>query len=153
MKRYLIGLGLAAALAGCSKPTTETAKPEASLAAAAKAHAGGLWQTTIYINDQAMPDVTRVCVDKGIFDPMTRYAKESGCQDVQRATNAQGYTFSATCSQDGVTLNTTGEVKVAAEQITVESRSTMSGTAEVMKMRLDSRRVGPCPAGMAVEAD
>jgi hypothetical protein len=151
MKRLLLVAGALATLAGCSQPAQQEAKSEAGVGA--KAHAGGLWQTTIYINGEAMPDVTRVCVDKGVFDPMTRYAKESGCQEVQRTATAGGYSFSTACVQEGVTSRTTGEVKVAGDQITVDTRSSMDGTTEVMKMRLDSRRVGPCPAGMAVEAE
>ena len=155
MKKTLIAMcGLTVALAGCSGADQPGKSAKTSVAAAGPHHDGGLWETRIYIGGEQMPDTPRVCVKAGVFDPLTRFSEDAGCAQVARNPTRDGYTFEASCVQDGVTSRTTGSAQVGKDAVVLTTRSTMDGAAQAMEMRLESRRLGPCPAGMAVtEAD
>ncbi|MGH6998187.1 MAG: DUF3617 domain-containing protein [Phenylobacterium sp.] len=146
MKNLIAICGLAAALAGCSGAE----QPTTAKTAAGPRHDGGLWETRVYIGGEQMPDTPRVCVKVGVFDPLSRFSQDAGCAQVARTQTGDGYTFEAACVQDGVTSRTKGSAKVGKDAVVLTTRSTMDGADQAMEMRLESRRLGPCPAGMAV---
>ncbi|MDD3837964.1 MAG: DUF3617 family protein [Phenylobacterium sp.] len=151
MTRLLIvaALGAVIGVAGCSPPS----EPARQGAAAGKLHEAGLWETRVFIGGEQMPDVARACVRSGAFDPLARFARDAGCAKVTRSDTARGYTFTTVCTQDGVTSRTTGSAEFSPARIVIATRSSMDGVDQAMHMRLESRKIGPCPAGTPWESD
>lgn len=164
MRTWIAVLSTAAVLAACSNAEkTETAEGGATAPATAAPNAStppsprpGLWEQTI--NNPATGTVTlKVCVgppepgENAFSGPMADGADctQSVTQGLTGATS-----FQSTCNANGMTMASEGKVTgdmASAYKVDLTTRTTGANVPPSMaelKMTIDAKRLGDCPAGV-----
>ncbi len=165
MKRTTVALLAGLTLAACSKPSGDQASeaPEGAAAAAVAAPdatgpmflTAGLWETTASINGAAAAGKNRACIDAAwqqTHDALEQISPAgAGCEKAVRRPALGGFNYEMTCRQEGAVSHVVGEVRGDARHVSVRATATMKMDGEDMppvKVAMDSKWVGACPAGM-----
>lgn len=155
MRNLLIVAATAALAAACSNSDTakngESSATPAS-AAAPQAPRAGLWEQTTSGGMTPSPMTVKVCVGEpapGANPFETPPAAGADCTRSGTATD-----FSMTCTTNGMTVVSSGKVTGdmnSAYKVEAETKTTGPNVPPQMadlKMTIDAKRIGDCPAGV-----
>lgn len=161
MRIHFALISTVALLAACSnadkaKTTTETASvPAASATVAPPAPKAGLWEQTMSGGPIPAPMVVKMCVGEtapGANPFAVPATPGTDCTQTSKAIPG-GAEFHSTCNTDGRIVTSDGKVSGNMESAyKVEIATTTTGPnvppqVGDMKMTIDAKRLGDCPAG------
>lgn len=170
LKIGLIVAGVSAlALTACNKKADEAAKTETAAAPGAAApaadgaprHKAGFWQQVVTVDGVTAP-VSKICLDDALSAKMPIGATPAGvaCSKNLVSRTATGYSLSSVCEMGtGGVVSTEGTVTGDfdnAYEMTARVTTTGAQVAHMNRavtVRLSSKRLGDCPAGMSPGAE
>lgn len=145
----------AALLAACSNPesgkTGEAGKSEAP-AAAAKAPKAGLWEQTTSGGMIPAPMTVKMCIGDPVEGSNPFEAPPAAGSECTQSGTATD--FKSTCTTNGMTVTSAGKVTgdmnsaYKVELTTTTTGANVPPQMAEMKMTIDAKRVGDCPAGV-----
>lgn len=164
MRVQLALISTVALLAACSNSEeTKTAaknEPATATPAALPAPEPGLWQQTVSGAQMPQPMTVKICVGETAPGSNPFNAPQAGvtCSENTVKSAPSGAEFHSVCNAQGMTVTSDGKVTGdmrTAYKVDITTKTSGAnvppGMAE-MKMSVDAKRLGDCPAGAAPNA-
>lgn len=161
MRAQLVLISAVALLAACSnaeetKTAANSERAEAAPAALA-APAPGLWQQTVSGAQMPQPMTVKMCLGETAPGANPFNAPQPGvtCSENTVKSTPGGAEFHAVCNAQGMTVTSdgkvTGDMRTAykVDITTKTSGANVPAGMGEMKMSVDAKRLGDCPAGVA----
>ena len=161
MRAQLVLISAVALLAACSNSedtkTAANGEPAAAEPAALTAPEPGLWQQTVSGAQMPQPMTVKICVGETAPGSNPFNAPQAGvtCSENTVKSTPGGAEFHAVCNAQGMTVTSdgkvTGDMRTAykVDITTKTSGPNVPPTMAEMKMSVDAKRLGDCPAGVA----
>lgn len=160
MRIHFALISTVALLAACSnadkaKTTEVAAAPAAPVAASAPAPKAGLWEQTMSGGPIPAPMVVKMCVGETTPGENPFAVKPSAGTDCTQTARQVpgGAEFHSTCNTDGRIVTSDGKVSgdmQSAYKVEIATKTTGANVPAQMadmKMTIDAKRLGDCPAG------
>lgn len=160
MRVQLVLISAVALLAACSNGDNaktakgETAAPET---ASMPAPQPGLWQQTVSAAQMPQPTTMKICIGETApgSNPFNTPQQGVTCSENSVKSAPGGAEFHAVCNAQGMTVTSDGKVSGdmrTAYKVDITTKTTGPNVPPAMaemKMTIDAKRLGDCPAGTA----
>jgi len=164
MRVQLVLISAVAMLAACSNAeekkggvASDTATPAAAETAEAVTPRAGLWEQTVSGAQMPQPTTVKICLGETApgSNPFNTPQPGVTCSENSVKAAAGGAEFHSVCEAQGMTVTSDGKVTGDMANAYKVEISTKTSGANIpagmgeMKMTIDAKRLGDCPAGAA----
>lgn len=160
MRAQLVVISTVALLAACSNSDEAKTKKEETAAptnASMPAPQPGLWEQTVSSASMPQPTTIKMCIGETAPGSNPFNAPQQGvtCSENTVKSVPGGAEFHAVCNAQGMTVTSDGKVSGdmrTAYKVDITTKTTgpnVPAAIADMKMTMDAKRLGDCPAGTA----